>query len=111
MSEVKIASSDFVEHGCEQEKILAIDQQNFHIWVEGQRLFQAQRCVQTAESASQDDDAFASTAAHETTSQLLVRWPRETLWCGTILLDVRRPAHRPDMSHVRFILHNSAATE
>ena len=52
MCEVEVAGSDLVEHRCKQEKILTIDQEDFHVRVACQCFFQAQRGIQTAESTS-----------------------------------------------------------
>ncbi len=72
MCEVEVAGSDFVEHRCEEEKVFAIDQENFHIRIARQRFFQAQRGIQTAESTPQNDDALASFDSHGHPPSLLL---------------------------------------
>src|SRR5688500_17875085 len=75
MCEVQIAGGDFVQHGCEEEKVLPIDQNDLNIGVAGQRFFQMQRGIQAAKATPQDHNACPFIRAHAATSSACVVHP------------------------------------
>src|SRR6516164_9724972 len=54
----QVARSNFVEHGCEQEKIVATDQTNLHFRVGSQQFLQMQSSIDAPKTAAQNDDSL-----------------------------------------------------
>lgn len=61
---VQIAGRHFVQHRREQEKVLAVDERDFHVRVTGQRLLQLQSGIQTAKPTAQNQNLLSSVCAH-----------------------------------------------
>src|SRR5438876_9007834 len=62
--EIEIARRHFVQHGCEEKEVLAIDQRDFEVRATSQSLFQLHRGVQAGEAAAEDQDLLGSTVVH-----------------------------------------------
>src|SRR6516164_175690 len=62
--EVEVARGHLVQHGREEEKVLAVDERDLDVWVASQRFLQLHGCVQTGESTAENQDAFGLVDAH-----------------------------------------------
>src|SRR5215469_976128 len=54
----QVARSNFVEHGCEQEKIVATHQTNLHFRVGSQQFLQMQSGIDARKTAAQNDNSL-----------------------------------------------------
>jgi hypothetical protein len=61
---VQIACRNFVQHGREEEEVLAVHQGDFHAGIPGHGLLEFHRRIQTGEAAAQDQDSVCRPAAH-----------------------------------------------
>jgi hypothetical protein len=54
--QIQIARGDLVQHWCEEEEVVPIDQSNLDIAIPGELVFQFHGAVNTAESAAKNVD-------------------------------------------------------
>src|SRR5215472_15032038 len=62
----QVARSNFVEHGCEQEKIVATHQTNLHFRVGSQQFLQMQSGIDARKTAAQNDDSLPGPTINRT---------------------------------------------
>src|SRR5262249_41670144 len=62
--EVEVARGHFVEHGGEDEEVLAVDQRDLNVRVASQRFLQLHRRVKAGEATAQDQNPFWLICAH-----------------------------------------------
>src|SRR5262249_4159147 len=62
--DVEVAGGDLVEHGCEEEEVLAIDEGDLEGGAAGERLLEAQGRVDAPEATPEDHDSRARLGVH-----------------------------------------------
>ena len=66
---VQASRCDFVQHRCEDQEVLGVDEQHFDAWITGYRAVQLKRRIQSAEAGAKDQDAFAWRGVHRVLSR------------------------------------------
>src|SRR5271167_713186 len=63
-SKVEVARRHLVQHGREEEEVLAVDQRNLDVRVASERFLELHRRIQASESAAEDQNSFGLVGTH-----------------------------------------------